>query len=131
MPIEIRHIDEGVGIEMIGKGRVTGKEICDALNEIYSSEMLPRQKYQIWCFTEVKDFDFPKEDFDRMVSQDAKASQTNPSIVVAVVGEKDLIFGISRMWETHMEIKETGFETMTFRKREDADAWISSRINGI
>jgi len=67
MPIEIRSLDEGIGIEMIGKGRVTGKEICDALNEIYSSKMLLRQKYQIWYFTDVEDFDFPKKDFDRMV----------------------------------------------------------------
>jgi len=35
------------------------------------------------------------------------------------------------MWETHMEFEASGFETMTFRKREDADAWISSKMNGI
>ena len=131
MPIEKRYTEEGIGIEIIGKGRVIGKEICDALDEIYSSEMLLKQKYQIWNFTDVEDFDFPKKDFDRMVKLDVKASQTNPNIVIAVVGEKDLIFGISRMWETHMEIEESGFETMTFRKREDADAWISSKVNGI
>lgn len=131
MPIKIRYLNEGIGIEMLGKGHITGKEICDALNEIYSSEMLPKQKYQIWYFTDVESFDFPKKDFNRMVKMDAKASQTNPNIIVAVVGEKDVIFGISRMWETHMDIQNTGFETMTFRKIEDAHAWISSKIDSI
>ncbi len=131
MPIEIQYRIKGIGVEMIGKGRVTGKEICDTLNEIYSSELFSRQKYQIWNLTDIKDLDFPRNDFDRMVQLDSKASQTNPNIVIAVVGEQDLTFGISRMWETYLEFEETGFETKTFRKREDADAWISNKTKEI
>ena len=128
MPIETRYIADGTGFEMIGKGHITGKEICDALEEIYTSEKLPQQKFQIWHFTEVDNFDFPKHEFDRMVRLDANASQSNPNIIIAVVGEEDLIFGMSRMWEAHMQIEDAGFETMTFRQRAEADAWISMKL---
>jgi len=133
MPIEINYLPEGtgIGVEMTGTGNVTGQEICDALKKCYSSENLPKQKYQIWYFENAETFDCPNQDFDRMVNLDTEASRTNPNIVVAVVGKDDFIFGISRMWETYMEIEKAGFETMTFRKREAADAWISSKLNSI
>jgi len=116
---------------MVGKGIVSGKEICNSLNEIYSGEILLRQKYQIWYFIDVEKFDFPKNDFIRMVDKDMKASKINPNIIVAVVGNEDLIYGIARMWEIHMEVRESGFETMTFRKKEDAEVWISKKLNEI
>ena len=131
MPIAVRYIEvgEGIGVEMIGEGHVTGAEICDALAASYSDEILPIQKYQIWYLSNVESFEFPEKDFQRMVSLDLRASQTNPSIIMAVVAEEDLIFGMSRMWEAHMEMKQAGFETMTFRNREDADQWISEKMN--
>ncbi len=129
MPIELKYLNEGTGIEMIGKGTVSGEEICNVLNEIYSGEILLKQKYQIWYFINVEDFDFPKNDFTRMVDQDIEASKINPNIIIAIVGKQDLIYGIARMWEMHMEVEESGFETMVFRKKEDAEAWISKKLN--
>jgi hypothetical protein len=129
MPVEIRYLDDRTGFEMVGEGTVTGKEICGALNEIYSSELLPRQRCQIWDFTDVESFDFPSNDFTTMVSLDMAASKVNPNIVVAVIGSQDVIYGIARMWEEHMEAKESGFITMVFREREDAEEWINGKLS--
>lgn len=128
MALEITYKSGGVGILITGQGCVVGKDICAALNEMYSGEFLLKQKYQIWDFQSVDHFDFPRSDFDEMVRLDTMASRQNPNILVAIVGEEDLIYGISRMWEAHMDMQNTGFETMTFRNKKDADDWIANKL---
>jgi hypothetical protein len=53
-------------------------------------------------------------------------SKVNPKPVVALVADQDLIFGLARMWELLIDAAER--ETMVFRKREDAEAWITQKV---
>ena len=47
MTVQINYPDNGIGIEIIASGIVTGEEIIKAQDEIYNEENLQKQKYQI------------------------------------------------------------------------------------
>ena len=56
MPIKIKYIKDGVGVEYIGTGVVTGADIIEANKKIYGHENFLRQRYQIVDRTNCKEF---------------------------------------------------------------------------
>ena len=50
------------------------------------------------------------------------AAKINPEMIIAVVGKKDLAFGLLRMWQVYT--KEASLETSVFRELEEAKVWI-------
>ena len=126
MPIEIEYLHGGCGIEMIGKGVVSGKEIYDGNCIIYSGDTLSRHKYQIVNLGNVERVEVSQEEAVKLANQDIEASKTNPDIVIAVVADLNHAFGLGRMWEAHAN--KSGFKTRVFRKREEATAWIDKTI---
>ena len=57
MPIQIKYIDGGLGVEFFGSGVVTGTDIIEANKEIYGQENFSRQRYQIVDRTNSKNFE--------------------------------------------------------------------------
>jgi hypothetical protein len=128
MPVKMKYIDDGNGIEMMGTGVVTGDEIHNAFNEYYSGDMLLKTKYLIANFLDAEQFNVSNEDVGRIAAQEIQASKTGLKRLIALVGKQDVIFGLLRMWEGHTF--RSGFETMVFRDREEALTWISQKIAG-
>ena len=127
MTIKINCIDDGKGIEIIASGCVTGDEIIEAHQEIYSTDNLKRQRYQIIDRTECSEYKVSTEDIERIAVIDKAASKSNPNIVIAIIAPSDLQFGMSRVWEVYVE--ESKFKTKVFRNRITAEIWLKEQIN--
>ena len=127
MPVDIVYLDDGYGIELIGKGVVTGEEIQACNRVIYSGDTLVRQRYQLINLTDVEAFVVSNADVTDLANQDIEASKTNPDIIIAVVAKDKLAFGLARMWEAHAD--KATFETMVFRERPEALAWIKQKLD--
>lgn len=56
----------------------------------------------------------------------ALARYTPPGMAVAIVAQRDLEYGLARMWEAFVAGK--GWETMVFRSRKEAEHWIRERV---
>ena len=115
------------------RGALNDDELTGALKEHLDQapEKFRRYRYSLSDYTATTRIDLPSSSVKSIARYCKEASRINPDAVVTIVAPQDLAYGLSRMWEAHMEVKKTGFETMTFRKREDADAWINSKMNGI
>ena len=127
MPIDFFY-DENGGIIVKAKGIVTGREIIDFNNRLYeANENIKKIPYQILDFTDVDDVSFSIDDVDTLSVQDRKALEINPNMLIAVVSENQLIYGLARMWE----VKSGGgsSRTQVFRKLEEAYAWIESQLD--
>ena len=122
MSIQINYLDNGIGIEIIASGIVTGEEIIEAHKEIYNEENLRKQKYQIIDRTLCTEYQVTSEEIEEIAAIDNKASAGNPNIIIAVVSPTNLQFGMSRMWQFYL--KEGHFVTKVFQDRKNADAWI-------
>jgi len=127
MSARIEYFDGGMGILIAGDGIVTGDDLIAANKTIYASnEAIKKMKCQLCDFTAVTEFNLSSEDIQNIARYDIEAAKTNPKIVVALVGEKDLIYGLSRMWEAY--VSDTGFRTMVFRTRAEAETWLKQTV---
>ncbi len=119
---EISYRNDG-GVIPSWKGLVTGKELIDAFSEIYATdEQIKRIAYQLVILTKSEEIMVTANDLKEVASLDIRASKVNPSILVAVVGERDIVFGLSRMWEAFVD--DAPLKTRTFRTLEDAEDWL-------
>ena len=98
MPLKITYIKNG-GVLLKGEGVVSGSEIIQANESLYSSpEITQKIKYQLCDFTNVSSFLVSNEDILLLANQDETAAQVNPNMFIALVGAQDLIYGLIRMW---------------------------------
>lgn len=127
MTITINYINEGSGIEIIASGCVTGDEIIEAHKEIYSSDNLTKQRYQIIDRTECIEYLVSNEDARKIAEIDKAASIVNANIIIAIISKTDLQFGVSRVWQAYLE--DSTFVTQVFRDRIKAENWLKEQLN--
>ena len=127
MTIKVNYIDDGVGVEIVATGCVTGDEIIDAHQEIYSPDILKKQRYQIIDRTECKEYIVSSEDIKKIAEIDKAASNSNPDIIIVIIASSDLQFGMSRIWQVYVE--DSKFETKIFRDRITAEKWLEGQLN--
>lgn len=126
MPIQIIYIDEGIGVEFIASGVVTGADIIAANKEIYRNENFSKQRYQIVDRTKCTKFDVSHEEIMIIAEQDKIAAKTNPNIIIALISVSPLQYGISRMYQAY--VGDEGFLTEVFRDRNSAEKWLEEQL---
>jgi hypothetical protein len=127
MPITLKYINDGVGVEFVLSGRVTGAEIIEANKEIYRTiEKILKQKYQLIDRTQCTEYHITAEHIKIIAAQDKEAAKLNPNIMMVFVATNAQQFGASRMWQEH--VGESGFLTKIFRNRKSADKWLEQQL---
>lgn len=128
MPIQIKYLDDGLGGLYIGEGIVTGEDIISSNRQVFSSEeKMMKIKYGLIDYSNITKFEVSNSEAEIIASQDKEASKYIPDVIIAVIAKKDLVFGVNRMWEIITENTGLQWETMVFRDREGAEAWIKER----
>ena len=126
MPVTVASLKKG-GILLKGEGAVTGNDIIEANNTIYATlEKIHKINYQLCDYSNVTEFNISREEVKFIADQDKEAAKINPKMFIAVIGEKDLVYGLSRMWEAHVDISP--METNAFRNIKDAEKWIEEKL---
>ena len=127
MPVQIKYIQGGIGIEFILSGDVTGVEIIAANKEIYYYDNLSQLKYKFIDKSTCTEYCVTGEELKIIAEQDKKASKINRNITVVFVSPTDLQYGMSRMWQVYAA--ETGFQSKIFNDRKSAEEWIREKFN--
>jgi hypothetical protein len=127
MPFEIRYLDNGTGVLHVGTGTMTGKELFDARAAIFADEERTlRYQYGIIDLSLVQNIEVTTRELELIAAKDRKAATEVLGAAVAIIANKDVVFGIARMWETYMH--DSGWETHVFRSRGPAELWIRERV---
>jgi hypothetical protein len=128
MPIEMKYVDDELGVLFIGEGIVTGEDIINSNRQFFSSEeKMIKNRYGIFDFSNITKFEVSKAELETIISQNRKVSESLADGILAVVAIENFVFGISRMWEIHVELEDLPWETNVLRSRRDAEAWIKDR----
>ena len=127
MPVQVNYLLDGIIVELLAFGLVTGKEIIDANEQIYSEANLHKMKYKVIDRSGCEKYQVSSEDIQTIAKQDKAASKTNSNITVVFVSTTDLQFGITRMWEAYVE--GSGFQSIMFKDRSSADEWVQSQMD--
>ena len=126
MTIQVNYLENGIGIEIIASGIVTGEEVIEAHKEIYNEENFKKQKYKIVDRTDCTKYQVYSEDIEKIAEMDDEASRINPNLIIAVISTTSLQHGMTRMWQAYM--KNNVYIIKNFQDRINADNWINSYI---
>lgn len=126
MPLEIIYKDNGQGVIFLLTGTVTGAEVIKANQEIYRSDRIRQQRYQIIDRVQCTEYRVNGEEIRIIAGQDLAAAAINPHIVVALISVTTLQFGMSRMYDSL--VGEHGFKTEIFHDRTSAEQWIKQQL---
>ncbi|MEJ2054046.1 MAG: hypothetical protein P8X42_09015 [Calditrichaceae bacterium] len=122
MPYKIQYYNDG-GILVKGEQLVTGKEIEELNNILYETEAkIKNISYQIIDFTGVKNISISNEEVDNISRQDKRACSINPDMLIAVISDQDVIYGLARMWE--VKSGSSIIQAQVFRRHDEALQWI-------
>ena len=115
----MKYIDDGVGVIYIGKGKLSGKEIIQAdQKQLLNIENLEKKRWFLGDFSEAESIELSNEEINEIVRIDKEMTLTVETNVLALVANKDLMFGLSRVWETLVEAEGVDRHTRVFRERE-------------
>jgi hypothetical protein len=126
MTIQVNYLENGIGIEIIASGIVTGEEVIEAHKEIYNEENFKKQKYKIVDRTDCTEYQVYAEDIEKIAEMDDEASRINPNLIIAVVSTTSLQHGMTIMWQAYLN--NNVYITKNFLDRISADNWINSYI---
>jgi hypothetical protein len=127
MPIEFSLLDRGAGMRYMFTGLVTGKELIDVNTSMYASEKrLKKLRYAIVDQTHMDSLDLSFTDLKKIEAMDRLAAQVNPSVVVAIIVEKDLPFNISKAWDVRTQ--DISWDKKIFGSKDEAYAWVREKV---
>lgn len=110
------------GAEIVFSGKVTGAEIHRAKAEFFGHEFPDDARYVLCDFTSGETFDVSPEDVDAIVEQDKRAMELHVSLLEAVIAPRPLVFGLSRMWQSKVDVVRP--HTAVVKTRAEALTWL-------
>lgn len=126
MTVQVNVLEDGVGVEILATGVVTGHEIIEAHDLIYDSSHLRKQKYHIIDKTKCTEHDVTAAEIKSIANLDKQASEINPNIVIAVIESGRLQFTLTELWEA--QVRGSVFKTKSFTDRQSALEWITQNV---
>jgi hypothetical protein len=127
--LPVRLLRNQNGVVFSCHGRVTAKEMAAAKTALMERPAeIGSCMFSIVDHTGAERVDYSTADLQKLARLDhALAPYTRDGIAVAIVAPRDLEFGLSRMWQAFVE--DNGWETMVFRSRKRAEAWIREKVS--
>ena len=80
-------------------------------------------KYVLWDLLEATDIKFTSEQVEMAATYQPPYDCKRVSGKSAVVARKDVLFGLSRMFESYNNLMESPYTVMVFRSTDEAHQW--------
>jgi hypothetical protein len=127
MPIQLEFTDDGAGVIYRCKGALGLQHFSIANDRLLASpDRIRKLKYILADTASMEAQVFSPSEMDGIVWQDRQiASYAVSGLLVAVVAERNVVFGLARMWEAFIE--GIGWETRIFPSIAEAQSWIRTR----
>ena len=107
------------------EGVLTAAEVDHANDWLYS-KFPELARFQIWDHSALVEIIADTADWENMAAQDQAATESLSSIVIALVGTTDLVYGLLRMYEAFAD--HDSIQTKVFRDLSSAENWIRKKI---
>jgi ribosomal protein L23 len=103
------------------KGTLTADEIIKKVEEYYS--MHPT-KLVLWVMEHAVTAGITSEEIEKIILTAKKNSGSRKEGKTAIVGPKDIEYGLGRMYQAYADIESMPYEYKIFREVEDAKNWL-------
>ncbi len=126
MAIQVNHVNNGKGVEILATGDIYGKDIIEIYPDIYNRDSLHKQRYQLIDRTGCDKYFVSVKDLKAIAKLDNQAAKINPNIIIAIVSPTQVTLDAAEIWKTF--IKESSFKTELFNDRNSAIEWIETQL---
>jgi hypothetical protein len=121
MPITA-HIDKAKDFTVF---KVTGvlsfDEVLPVVKDFYDGDPT---KHVLWDMTDTTEVQLTSEEVETLANFSPRYEGKRASGKTAIVAQKDIIFGLSRMFEFQSSSQQAPFSIMVFRSIEEAHQWL-------
>ena len=122
MPID-SHIDETNKLTVFkATGVLRYDEIISAVKSFYEGQ--PTENV-LWDLSDITEIQLTSEQVESIVSLSKRFNSARSKGKTAFVAQNDLVYGLSRMFNTLGEISGAPFQRWAFRSMEEAYQWFS------
>jgi hypothetical protein len=112
---------EDTGVLWVFTGEVTDEDLLSINLALYEDARFPELTYAIANYLDVTTFSATSDMIRRIAVMDRTAAQINPNLKIASIATKDLIKGLTRMYELSAD---TSWEVGSFEDEQSAREWI-------
>ncbi len=121
MPIT-SHIDKAKDLTVF---KVTGvlsfDEVLPVVKDFYDGDPT---KHVLWDLIDTTEVQLTSEEVEAIANFSPRYEGKRASGKTAFVAQKDILFGLSRMFEIQSSIRESPFPIMVFRSIDEAHQWL-------
>jgi hypothetical protein len=121
MPITF-HIDKNKDLTVFKAiGLLSFEATMSAVMAFYESEPT---RLVLWDATNATDVQFTSEELIAIVEYRARYEGKRGSGKTAIVAHKDVVFGLSRVFEMQSSLQGAPYDIMVFRNIDEANQWL-------
>lgn len=120
MPITFQVEKEKAITVFKATGALRFDEVMSAVKSFYAANPT---KHVLWDLLEITDIQLSSKEVEMIASYQPRYDGKRESGKTAFVAQKDVLFGLSRMFELHSEVKAAPYPTMVFRSLQEACQW--------
>jgi len=125
--IEASLTADGIGVVYTSLGVLTGQDLLDAGEHFrVESRSNPKIRYVILDHSAISEEKVDIVSLKVLASRVSDILEPTPEVLMAIVAPTDVLFGLSRMWESRAE--QAGFITRVTRTRAEATAWLEEEL---
>lgn len=128
MTVDIRDVDKGFGVHIVATGILADDEYIEAFREHLTQDpqKFKRYRFSLSDYTGVTKIAVSAAAVKGVARWCRTAAVVNPDIIVAVVAEQPLAYGLSRMWQMLSDVGQ--WEIQVFKSCASAKHWIAERV---
>lgn len=126
MPVTVEELDDGRGVRFHAFGELTDAEFLTTVEAHLRAEDVGKYRYNLSDFTAVETVKLSSRAIFRSAEL-GRDSAVRRDLVMAVVADRDFLFGLARMWQAFA--RSTGWETGVFRSRTEAATWLRDEVD--
>jgi hypothetical protein len=127
MGIEVSLTDDGVGAIYRSFGVLTSQDLLDADERLHIEIIRnPELRYLLVDHSAIPEEKVDVESLRVLAERVGENLEIIPEGLIAIVAPNDILYGLSRMWETLAE--QSGLTTRVTRTRAEAVAWLKDEL---
>jgi hypothetical protein len=128
MPYSTEIIDNGKGIRHVGNGTVSGQDLMSSASTVLKMIQAGlKPEYALTDLSAVTDFSVSAAEIAKNALLNKDIAGLLPAVRIAIVAPNDVVFGMARMWQAHMD--DSGWTSQVFRNRKEALVWLKNEID--
>lgn len=126
MGIEVNYVDNGIGVEMLSSGIVTGVDVIEAHEQVYHPDILQKLKYLLVDRSACEKYFVSTAHLKSVADLSREAVRASPGFVVAITSPTELMHRAAEVWKSYLdkELMRVGL----FSDRGHAIKWIEGEL---